>query len=444
MADEDLVRHLQELASNFVRIPLPKERPFDGTAFARQSGIAIGHMRVDLEQYVGFTAVAVPALQALSTGLRSADPQYRLNADKTKFQEVTTSAVLAMLDTEPSGVVVGQSHLAFVRLQIANWWSAQCQDRYFAIPCILTPYQSKPFSVGPVKFQRATDFVSTRQPQFDALRFDLAMGSYLEQMDHRAAHWIAEVRVTGRELMQAQAVADLATDVALASVQILNPPRLRNAARITGRSNPVVRVNVSFDTTDIYVGVVNLEPGRLMSPDAFDQLIQQQQQFLDSAGRRIATYINGGSGLPQLERSWCDAALWFHEGVADILNTVAVAKMETAIEVLLYAESTNGGNQRIRSVFNAFRNLGPKDSIGNGLPTVEMLAKKIVEARSRILHGTLSTLGADTDEERQIAQDLAQQLLIVYSLHLDDFLKDPGAQDDTDAFLGWVHKKLFP
>jgi hypothetical protein len=443
MTDNELIARLQTLASNFLRVPFPKERPFDGATFTSNSGIVIGHPRLDLEEFVGFTATSAPALLELANGLRSADPQYKANSEKTKFKAATTSAVLTVLQSEPAGVAIGATQLASVRLHLANWWSTQLHDRCFPIPCVLTPYQSKAFSIGPVKFQYARDWDSARKPQFPAFEYGIAMNSYFEQIGHRAAHWIAEVRIAGRELSKAQAVADLATDVAIASIQLLHPGLFGNAARITGRAMPVVRMDVSFDSSHIYGGVKNLEPGRSMTPTTFDNMILQFQPFLSSAGRRIDAFVNGGSTFPQLDQSWCDAALWFHEGVADTLNTVAVAKMETAIEVLLCATSTKKSNKRLRDAFWAFRNKGPEEELGPGLPTVGDLVAQIVTARSRVLHGTLSTMEADTDEERLIAQGLAQELLIAYCGHLENYIKSPGAQDDTDAFLAWIHSQLY-
>lgn len=439
-----LLDELQTLASDFIRVPFPEARPFDGFAFIQQSGIAIGQMRDDLQQYVGFKAAALPALQALANGIRQSDLEYSRNIDDSKFQEITMAAVIAMfLKVEDSALLVRETHLATIRLHIANRWSMMRIDRYFVVPCFLTPYKSASFSVGPVKFQHIEDFISTRQNQFDHMRFQLAVKPYLEEMERRAACWVTVIRVPNRELKKAQNVADMATDIALASLQILHPSLLRNVARITGRTSPVVRMDVSFDAQDIYSGMQNLQPGNWMSADVFTQFIREHEQFLHSAGRRIATYINGGSKLPQLEQSWCDAALWSHEGAADFLKTISVAKMETAIEVLLWAESTKGSNNRIRKVFKAFRNLEPNNQIADGFPTVEELTRRIVTARSRILHGTLSTLEAETEEEHQVAQMLVQQLLIAYSMQLDDYLQDPDAKDETDAFLDWVHKKLF-
>lgn len=445
MTKNGLLAALQTLASNFIRVPFPEDRPFDGFAFMGKSGIEVGVMRDDLQQYVGFKANAIPAIHTLATELRRSDPDYSGNIDIAKFQEITTKALIAVfLEVGASDLSVLETHLASVRLYIAKRWSVMRIDRYFIVPCILTPYESQSFSVGPVKFQNIDNFISTYKSRFDLMRFDLAITLYREEMDRRAACWVTEIRVSGRELKKAQTVADMATDIALASLQLLHPSLLRNAARITGRTNPVVRMDVSFDTQDIYGGTRNIEPGKWMSADVFTWFIGEHQQFLDSAGRRIEAYINGGSKLPRLEQSWCDAALWFHEGAADFLKTVSVAKMETAIEVLLWAESTKGSKNRIRKVFKAFRNLDPHSHIADGLPTVDELTSRIVTARSRVLHGTLSTLEAETEDEYQIAQQLVQQFLIAYSLQLDDYLQYSNAKDDTDAFLDWVHNKLFP
>lgn len=71
--------------------------------------------------------------------------------------------------------------------------------------------------------------------------------------------------------------------------------------------------------------------------------------------------------------------------------------------------------------------------------------KAIVESRSRILHGTLSTLTADslaTDEHggRRLIELLAMDLLLSFSLRLDQFVFRSEAKDNVTAFLEFVTK----
>ena len=50
------------------------------------------------------------------------------------------------------------------------------------------------------------------------------------------------------------------------------------------------------------------------------ELMSKEVDVTRSVGRRIDAYVHGGSKLPNLEQAWCDAAYWFHEGLAETLE----------------------------------------------------------------------------------------------------------------------------
>jgi hypothetical protein len=145
-----------------------------------------------------------------------------------------------------------------------------------------------------------------------------------------------------------------------------------------------------------------------------------------------------------LDQSWSDAAYWFHEGLAEPIDTIAITKFETAIEVLLSAESSKQSANRLHLAFSAFYGMPPDSSYPSGSSrTVKDLVKAIVESRSRILHGTLSTLTADslaTDEHggRKLVEFLSMDLLISFSLRLDQYAVEGGVKDNVAAFLQFV------
>ena len=67
--------------------------------------------------------------------------------------------------------------------------------------------------------------------------------------------------------------------------------------------------------------------------------------------------------MPDLDEAWCNAAYWYHEALAEPLDTVAVAKLETAIEVLFRSENMDGSKKRIISSFDAIFDLSEADVI---------------------------------------------------------------------------------
>lgn len=160
---------------------------------------------------------------------------------------------------------------------------------------------------------------------------------------------------------------------------------------------------------------------------------------LVSAGKSIGTFLTGLCGLTTLRQAWCDGAYWFHEALMEPLGTVASTKFETAVEALLRAESTTGSEARIKTAVEALTGLAPKDLLpGSSTLTVEKFAKELVAARSRVLHGTLSTLLADVTAERDSLARLARDLLLLLAVHLDAFEASHNVKDDRDSLLAWI------
>ena len=83
------------------------------------------------------------------------------------------------------------------------------------------------------------------------------------------------------------------------------------------------------------------------------------------------------------------------------MDSIAVTKLETAIEVLLRAESKSGSEKRIIRAMDTFYALGPDDPVTpNSSVTTKAFAKRFVEDRSRVLHGTVSTLNVRMADSR--------------------------------------------
>ncbi len=182
------------------------------------------------------------------------------------------------------------------------------------------------------------------------------------------------------------------------------------------------------------------QPGHGLSGGAFDEIMSKGAALIQSVGRRIDAYVRGGaSKLPRLEQAWCDAAYWFHEGLAETLDSIAVTKLETSIEVLLGAESSRRSESRLCEVLHAFYGLNEQDPIASDPSiTVKQYVKGIVGPRSRFLHGVLSTLGVNAETARSNVELLSMVLLHECSLALDRFHLSQSPSDTISAFLTWV------
>jgi hypothetical protein len=121
--------------------------------------------------------------------------------------------------------------------------------------------------------------------------------------------------------------------------------------------------------------------------------------------------------------------------------------METAIEVLLFAESSSGSKDRLLKAFYSIYGLrGDQPLRENDSRTVMKFIKSIVEARSRVLHGTWSTLTyrqstRNEHQHREEVELLARDLLTHFTLLLDDYKKMEKPEDDFMKFLDWVSIK---
>ncbi len=266
-------------------------------------------------------------------------------------------------------------------------------------------------------------------------------------MQTQSAYWVAEITVEGFDEPAGLERASLAVDLALVAVQMAIPVFYsRDMARLTGRTMPSWIGSVTKVNGQGRFGSQRRDPGLGFSAGAFDQFISKATSVLGSVGNRVRAYVtdHAASALTKLDQGWSDAAYWFHEGLAEPLDTIAITKFETAIEVLLSAENSKQSSNRLHQAFSSFYGLAPESPYPPGTSRkVEDFVKGIVGSRSRILHGTLSTLTANslaTDEHggRKIIELLSMDLLLSFSLRLDQYASESESKDNIVAFLQFV------
>ena len=177
--------------------------------------------------------------------------------------------------------------------------------------------------------------------------------------------------------------------------------------------------------------------GRGTLPD----ILQKAAPIFTAVGNVVCSFASGSFRLPVLERAWCDAAYWLHQALAESIDTVAIAELETALEVLLRAESSRGSEQRMLEILNALFDLGPDDPIAPGSPlSGRQFARNVVHGRSRILHGTWSTLNA-RGIDRAGMEGFAATVVRTAVIELEAYAHSAGPADDIDEFLGWVRQR---
>ena len=173
----------------------------------------------------------------------------------------------------------------------------------------------------------------------------------------------------------------------------------------------------------------------MLQGDDLEAGILDTQYMLDSFGRRMATFLGAQSTICALEQAWCDAAYWFHQGLSEPLDTIAVAKLETAMESLFVAENTRGSEHRISRALQAI--LGHTETSAQRADGT-MFARRVVEARSRFLHGTRSTTRDDVGVDRRSVEEVVRLLILCCSVRLDEYAKEEEVSDHVEAFLEWA------
>jgi hypothetical protein len=335
---------------------------------------------------------------------------------------------------------IDQLALADFENALENWFVSNSPAIQLYIPCKLTTVPGPAFSIGPISFSHILDVIE-REKKKDEKQFEISFHSVVSAMEAEAAHWMANVDVSGCTKGRAWEIGDLAVDIAVTGLQLVIPLNFsERMARMTARNLPRNREMVSNVNGILSFGGTNQQPALGMGPGILEAQLHLGRAILDAVGHRVEAFLSGNSGpLATLEQAWCDAAYWFHEGLAEPLDTIAVPKLETAIEVLLRTESTKGSKSRVLRAIKTFYGLDKKDFINPEVPiTVEKFATDFVRDRSRILHGTWSTLSHSLRDSRPSLTLLVHSLLTNYVVELDGFTVDPAATDDVDLFLNWV------
>ena len=387
----------------------------------------------------GLRHSGVAAALNLAASFEKRNPAY---ARGTRRDVLATAIATAAIDAFESRVTdpIRMVDLAALETAVADWFASKVQTRTHVVPCAILLTTAKPFAVGPVRFAFIDDFLKRGTGDLNAEVGQLFYSHLLGTMEARTAKWIAEVEVEGCELAGAEEIANLATDLALVAVQFAIPKSFsRHMARITGRTLPPTVGSVYIIEGVPRPSIHNYHPGHGLASTAFEQFLAANAMVLESVGRRIAHFIRRDATLEKLERAWCDAAYWFHEGLAEPQATIAVAKLETSIEVLFCAENTKLSKARLCDAIQAFYGFGPKDPLpADPSRNVEDFAGEIVTARSRVLHGTFSTLAENVESVRADLEALSFDLLRLASLALDKYAESPTSKDNARAFLSFV------
>lgn len=448
----------------------------DFSSVLHQHGLLTASINLLQKTATGFTGAGLAAITTLAKTFRPSLSQNSRRASNATLAKLIAGEMMKAWVSRKSSSLA-QPDFDWLQAVIDDWFSTLTQVREHLVPCTLYPYAIPSFTVGPVTFRHFSELPTEgfgisreefwpkeppvwkqwfrdvwaavrRKPVRRAKLGGFQFSMLARFANERAAPWVAFVKVTGRPPEESIRAADLSTDIALAAIQLLSPgDDMRTITRASARAAPVWRVDVSrMEDGGFSEGTRNQVPALARSPELIEHHIREVEPGLRSMGQRLAGFLDASSPVPDLDEAWCNAAYWYHEALAETLDTVAVAKLETAIEVLFRAENMSGSKRRLHESFDVFFGLKPIDTITtDSSVTVEQFVEAITTARSRVLHGTWPTLQFDLPANKSSqtvsysdVEFLTRTLLLCFSVQLDAYIATDSPSDATDAFFAWI------
>ena len=336
-----------------------------------------------------------------------------------------------------SGAEAQASDLADLKRVVERSFSNAAESRRHLVPCIILPAKARGFNFGPIRFFHVTEL----DPKNYGLApvesgLDVYFGPLLKMMDDHAASWLAEISVEGCERNRSAEIPGLAVDVALGGLKLVIPADVgRLMARISARTMPAFRGSFAMTDAGVELGAANLQSGHGLPVECFEGYVGSASAEIEAMCRLIDAYLSRDGELPELEQAWCN------EGMLEPLDTVAMVKLETAIENLFSAASAARSKRRMREALKSMFGIEESETVA---PSSDLTYKKLVDdiatVRSRVLHGTRPTLpGWDSCVSRGTLEEVAREFLMGYPLLLERYeneLDEPA--DNVEALLKWA------
>jgi len=348
-------------------------------------------------------------------------PRLERGTSFKRFGEEFFSHVLtAFLGRDPT--TVSTADVISISAHLENWFAEHAANRSVFIGCMLSPAHSPPLKVGPVTFTHLDDAKAMLTGEGGHSNGLNDLAEFLANMSEEGAAWLATVDINDCDQQRALELAELGTELALVALQVAAPYLgTKNLSRLNNRRGPVMQRTLSKTNGHYSGGYSNTHPAISIGRGYLGQIATEAAIIIDSVGRCVQSFLNGPPRFRMLEGRWCDAAYWLHQGLAEPMDSIAVAKLETSVEVLFEAKSRKGSQARFLQALDTFFDLGPDDPVRpNSDVTAYGFSKHLVEARSRILHGTLSTLMTRASADRDTLEYLAVTLVraVAYEISL--------------------------
>jgi hypothetical protein len=426
---------LRTLARNLIRKPSPSGEITQG--FLRAEGLA--RVRRNPE---GLVALLLPGREAFT----------RLSeAIITQFPAMERGTIFANLETElfdfsskayvrSDAPYIGAADVSDLYDHFAAWFAKLASPRRVFVPCVISPWQAPRFSIGPVVFIFIEEVAQSEFYPSHILSRD-GFDRMLQLMRVAHANWLACVPIEGCEHQRAEEIGALAVDLAIVALQLTAPLEFdtRTMSRLDARRGAAEKRSLSEACGYYNAGWTRTEPGLAIGAGTLADILQKTEPLITAVGSCVRSFATGCYRLPNLERAWCDAAYWLHEALAEPLDSIAVAKFETGMEVLVRAESSRQSQARMLTILETFYGLKPEDPLFvNAITTAKQFARSVVGGRSQILHGTWSTLNSRLAFTRDGLENFGTTVIRRAALELQDYALTVSPKDNIDDFLAWI------
>jgi hypothetical protein len=365
----------------------------------------------------------------------------RGSAFKTVHRELLDTITNYLGQSEDS---LDAAVMAAIHSNLKEWFRERSKPHQVFIPCAISPWMAPRFSIGPVNFVCRTDVTRSEFYPADRDHPRQAFDDILLTMEKTRVHWLACVSVEDCDRERGEETAAVAADLALTGLQLILPLfyDTREMSRLDTRRGEADRHSISLSNGTYHLRSTVRDPGLVIGAGTLADALVRSTQWVHAIGSCVTSFATGRFRFPNLELAWCDAAYWLHEALAEVSDAIAYAKLETALEVLARAENTSGSQTRIELILNAFYGLNPMDKLTpESKTTAKQFAKEIVQDRSRILHGTSSTLQPSTGINRERMEKFTIEVIRRVALELEEYATTTAPKDDIGSLLLWVRSK---
>ena len=403
----------------------------------------LGHVREEAGGIISIRQPGHHAFTELTACLLDRFPSVERGATYTDIQTELFNFIENLVGREPSNV--GKKDADALVTHFEKWFANNSSTWRVFVPCLISRTSEPRFEIGPVTFEfidrvAASDFYP-RGGENTAVDRD-GFDRLLQWMREWDANWLARVSVDGCERKRAEEIAELAVDLVIVALQLAAPNfDTRTMARLDARRGTSEKRTLSEAGGHYGASWTRKEPGLAIGAGTLPDILKKAAPIFIAVGNVVRSFASGSFRFWVLERAWCDAAYWLHQALAESIDTIAIAKLETALEVLLHTESSKGSQQRMLEILGAFFGLELDDPVVPGsLLSARQFVRNVVRDRSRILHGTWSTLNA-RGIDRAGMEGFVVSVLRTAVTELEAYANSSSPADDIDEFLGWVQQR---